>query len=650
MPLDERGGAPHQDVLIRYLVDKIPSMAAYWDARLRCRFANPAYVRWFGVTPEWLMGKHLSELLGPLYELNRPYIERALRGEAQEFEREIPDPKGGPARHSLAHYIPDTVEGVVRGFFVLVTDISGIKRAERALKESEARFSGIISISADAIISVDEEQRVQVFNEGAERIFGWTHGEIVGQPLDVLLPARLRNAHRQHLRDFAASDVRARQMARERPEIIGLRKNGEEFPAEATISRLRIGDKTLLTAALRDITERKRAEDQLRVFASLIENSSDFIGIADPSGKPIYVNPAGRRMVGLPADFAVETTGILDYYPPEERPFAAEVILEQMLSRGHWSGETHFRNWRTEERIPVSDEHFLIRDPSGERVLGMGTVTRDISEARRISERLRESEDRFRLTIEEAPIGMALVALDGRFVRVNRALCEIVGYTAEELSGLTFQAITHPEDLDANLALAGQLARGEIAHYQLEKRYLRKDGTTVSTMLHGSALRDRDGSPRYYIAQIEDITARKRAERERQLLAEAGAVLASSLDYEQTLATVARRVVRDLADWCVVAIREEREHPRRVKVASADPAKAELAARLERMPIDRDRPYLLRPVFETRQPLLIEHVTPEHLEAVAQGGEHLEVLRAMDPRSLMALPLLMQGRSEEQTS
>ena len=114
---------------------------------------------------------------------------------------------------------------------------------------------------------------------------------------------------------------------------------------------------------------------------------------------------------------------------------------------------------------------------------------RDISERKRIEQALQESEERFRLTIDEAPIGMALVALDGRFVRVNRALCEIVGYSSDELTGLTFQAITHPDDLDADLALAGQLARGEIPRYQLDKRYIRKDGTIVDIQLSASILR-----------------------------------------------------------------------------------------------------------------------------------------------------------------
>ena len=176
----------------------------------------------------------------------------------------------------------------------------------------------------------------------------------------------------------------------------------------------------------------------------------------------------------MPAAHPVELTQILEYYPPDERAFATAVILKNMIERGRWSGETRFRNWQTGEAIPVSDEHFMVRDTGGTRILGMATITRDITETRRIYDQLRESEERFRLIVDEAPIGMALVAPDGRFVRVNRALCDIVGYESDELTGLTFQAITHPDDLDTDMVLAARLADGEIPRYQLSKHYVRQ--------------------------------------------------------------------------------------------------------------------------------------------------------------------------------
>jgi PAS domain S-box-containing protein len=131
---------------------------------------------------------------------------------------------------------------------------------------------------------------------------------------------------------------------------------------------------------------------------------------------------------------------------------------------------------------------------------------------------LHESVTRFRGAFDHATIGMALVALDGRWLDVNTSLCDLVGYTADELHATTFQAITHPHDLDADLALVEQILKGEIQSYQLEKRYIHKHGHTLSILLSVSLVRDTAGQPLYFVSQIQDITRYKEAEAESQLL------------------------------------------------------------------------------------------------------------------------------------
>jgi PAS domain S-box-containing protein len=118
---------------------------------------------------------------------------------------------------------------------------------DQALRTSEARLPGIISLAADAIISVDEAQRIVMYNEGAQRIFGWSRDEVLGKPHDILLPERFRRTHRKHIPNFAAEPETARRMAERRPGILGLRKNGEEFPADAAVSKLNVGGRWLFT-------------------------------------------------------------------------------------------------------------------------------------------------------------------------------------------------------------------------------------------------------------------------------------------------------------------------------------------------------------------------------------------------------------------
>lgn len=170
--------------------------------------------------------------------------------------------------------------------------------------------------------------------------------------------------------------------------------------------------------------------------------------------------------------------------------------------------------YRRDAATPTAEDEALLSALADQAAVGLENA-RMYEQLQRQTAALQESEERFRLAFDEAPIGVALISTDGRFLRVNNALCEMVGYSPDELTGLTFQAITHPDDLDLDLVLARQLTRGEIPRYQLDKRYIRKDGSFVDVTLNGSVVRDPDGAPIYFIAQIEDITQRKRNEEKR---------------------------------------------------------------------------------------------------------------------------------------
>jgi len=441
---------------------------------------------------------------------------------------------GYPLSHAAFQSVLFAVEGLVVIYFTFLIrqgrEVAQeanrqLLRANEEVRRAEAHRHELLELAPDAFFQSDLSGRFTDVNQAACRLLGYSRDELLSRTVFDVIPEEDANRLKA-VREKLLVPGRA-----ERADWIHKRKDGTLIPLEVSANILPDGR---WQAFARDVSERRRIEDERQVFVSFLENSPDFIGVADPAGKPIYVNPTGRRMVGLPAHYPVETTTMLDYYPAAQRGFASEVIFQSMVEQGRWEGETYFRHWERQEAIPVSDAHFLIRDPRTGRLLGMGTITRDISMARRIAtereellareriareqaesanERLRESEERFRLTIDEAPIGMALVALDGRFVRVNHALCEIAGYSPDELTALNFQTITHPDYLDADIAAAAQLARGDISRYKVEKRYIRKDGSSVDVQLSVSVLRSWNGTPLNYISQIEDIAERKRAEK-----------------------------------------------------------------------------------------------------------------------------------------
>jgi PAS domain S-box-containing protein len=219
-----------------------------------------------------------------------------------------------------------------------------------------------------------------------------------------------------------------------------------------------------------DSLRRQSLTEERQRFFALVENSPDFIGIADTAGVPLYVNPAGRRMVGLVREGDVGRTSMVDYYAPEAQALAQEVIIPTMVREGRWEGETRFRNFQTGASIPVSDTHFSIQDAATGRVLGYGTITRDIT-----SQRLGD-EERERILKE---LGEAVRLRD-----------EFLSVASHELKtpltplSLKLQALAQAAQAEPDSPLAQRLSRD----IEMMRRQVRRLGELVNDLLDVSRI------------------------------------------------------------------------------------------------------------------------------------------------------------------
>lgn len=195
-------------------------------------------------------------------------------------------------------------------YFISVRDNTARRQEQLALKDANLRAARILMVAEDAIVSIDAEQKIILFNPAAEQMFGYRAEEVLGQGLDVLIPNQAKAGHAGHVEAFRRGKSASRMMS-ERAEVLGCRRNGEVFPLEATITKVTVAGALTFTAHLRDVTERNRDRDRLREserrIRAVFDHASEAIALLAPDGSVIEINRAGtaltaadRPLVGAP--------------------------------------------------------------------------------------------------------------------------------------------------------------------------------------------------------------------------------------------------------------------------------------------------------------------------------------------------------------
>ena len=251
------------------------------------------------------------------------------------------------------------------------------------------------------------------------------------------------------------------------------------------------------------------AQERSQRFESALDQLPAYIFMKDKARRYIYGNKPTRVLFGRTEE-TLKGACDADFFPQEtvdrihdidtrvlER---GENTAEQVVSEDE-DGERHVY-W--EVKTPIYDRN----EP--DKIWGLCGISTDITDREQREAKLEESEARFRATFDDAAIGMALVGKDGSFVRANVALCCLLGYTEGELLQMSFQQLTHPDDLEKDLALLQETIEGKRQSYQMEKRYFRKGGQLIWALLSVATVRDANGKVRYFISQIQDVTERQR--------------------------------------------------------------------------------------------------------------------------------------------
>jgi PAS domain S-box-containing protein len=381
------------------------------------------------------------------------------------------------------------------------------------LQESEERTRLIVQNALDAVVTIDTDSMITGWNAQAEVIFGWSRQEVLERSVDMILPPRYREAHHRGMKHFLATSEGP--MLNRRFEISAQHRAGYEFPVELTISPVKLGDSFIFSAFIRDITERKRAEEQFRV---VVEASPQAIILVTMAGKINLVNAQAEVLFGyIREELLGQPVELL--LPPEvqvEHRAYRNSFLKAPAARPMGAGRDLFALRKDGSQVPIEIGLNPITTTEGSFVLASII---DITERRRAEAALRQSEERFAKAFRTSPAALSITRLtDGCFVDVNESFQHIFEYSREELIGqrsTELNMLTNPDERAELVRLLHE--QGSVHNYETTVRA--KSGQ-VRDVLFSIEMFDLDNEA-HNLALIFDISDRKQAEaRLRQTAAE----------------------------------------------------------------------------------------------------------------------------------
>ncbi|WDT81601.1 MAG: PAS domain S-box protein [Candidatus Manganitrophus sp.] len=503
---------------LRLITDSVPALIAYVDAGHRYRFNNKVYEEWFGQKPSDLDGRHVKEILGEgAYAALLPYIEKVFSGERVVFDGKVPYREGGE-RYIRATYSPHWADGKVKGYFSLVQDITAQQRTEKAWHKSEELLKIALEAGKMGVFEFDVRSGKVAWSPNLEKIHG-------------LAPGTFGGTFEDFKRDIHPDDLnrvlnRVQQTIQEKKTDYGveyriIKPNGETAWVEA---RGRVfydpnGGAERFVGLCMDVTARKQAEETLQnefAFRRAIEEAiPDGIAVADPNGRQTYVNRAFCEMVGWSETELVGAMPPYVYWPPEEREAIREAFQKTIQGEVP-SGGFELRFCRRDgERFNILVTPVPLRDSHGTLTGWLASMV-DITERKRIEQKLQESEAQYRLLFETNPQPMWVYEIESMaFLEVNEAAVRHYGYSREEFLSMTIKEIRPPEDIP-KLAQKNADALKEVALGLRSAgvwRHRKKDGTIIDVEVIRSPISFKGRKALLILAS--DVTERRRAEEER---------------------------------------------------------------------------------------------------------------------------------------